>query len=228
MNRSTWIYEEQLRYRKNRVSMQPGDVIAFGGYGFLSRVIKWRTGSPVSHVGILLQTSRVQSKGATAWMPGFFNQIIESTSMDGFTGVAVSRLSHRLDTYAGDVWWLPLSSLARSRFNERIYFDFMLEQKGKEYDTKQAVFSAIDWLGWFTRNKEDTAKMFCSELNAAGLKKAGVIRPDVNVSEATPKDVVSWQLYQYCMQLKGKSRVVPGVCTVDVMPPAPPRFGHRV
>jgi len=47
---------------KLRDQMYPGDIIAFGGKTQFSRVIKGFTGSPVSHVAILLKTRRPKAK----------------------------------------------------------------------------------------------------------------------------------------------------------------------
>jgi cell wall-associated NlpC family hydrolase len=83
-------------YRKVRSRMKPGDVIAFGGKGNFSQIIKWATRSEVSHVGVILQ-SKLVIDGDT--QTGFFNQIIESTSLNGFSGVSVSRLCDRVNHY---------------------------------------------------------------------------------------------------------------------------------
>ncbi|MDJ0849223.1 MAG: hypothetical protein QNK04_12680 [Myxococcota bacterium] len=192
-------------YAKVRGHMQPGDVIAFGGKGHFSEVIKWSTRSVVSHVGVILQTSRLRANAE-----GFFNQIIESTSLDGFNGVIVSKLSRRLEKYPGEIWWLPLSQAARGRFDEDQFFDFLVEQAGKEYDLPQAIKSALDSLGSLTRNEEDFARFFCSELVAAALEVAGAT-PSVNASEVTPIDLCRWSLYEPdYYQLKGDSKSIRG------------------
>ena len=94
---------EQISYEEARPKMQPGDVIAFGGKGHFSEIIKFATRSDVSHVGVILQTKVVDDTEDR-----FFNQIIESTSLHGFNGVVISRFSDRLATYEGELWWLPL------------------------------------------------------------------------------------------------------------------------
>ncbi len=47
---------KQLSYDEARLKMQPGDVIAFGGKGNFSEIIKFATFSEVSHVDVILQT----------------------------------------------------------------------------------------------------------------------------------------------------------------------------
>jgi hypothetical protein len=65
----------QITYEKARSKMQAGDVIAFGGKGHFSEIIKFATLSDISHVGVILQT-KVPEEDTEK----FFNQIIESTS----------------------------------------------------------------------------------------------------------------------------------------------------
>ncbi len=86
----------QIKYDEVREKMQPGDVIAFGGKGHFSEIIKFSTFSDVSHVGVILQTRIAEDETGR-----FFNQIIESTSLHGFNGVNISRFSDRLETYDG-------------------------------------------------------------------------------------------------------------------------------
>ena len=46
----------RAEYKIVRKQMKPGDVIAFGGKGHFSEIIKWTTRGPVSHVGVILQS----------------------------------------------------------------------------------------------------------------------------------------------------------------------------
>jgi len=153
------------------------------------------TFSPVSHVGVILQT---QIKGTDG---RYFNQIIESTSLDGFNGVNISRLSDRLNTYDGSVWWLPLSQVTRDRLDEAKFYDYLFNHAKNRtpYDMPQAILSALDALdglpGHLTHNKEDFSKMFCSELVASGLEESGAI-DSVNCSEVTPIDLCRWNIYK--------------------------------
>lgn len=92
-------------YNTIRNQMRAGDVIAFSGKGDVSEIIKWATKSDVSHVGVILQSKLLIDEKPQA---GYFNQVIESTSLNGFSGVSISRLSDRLVNYDGEIWWLPL------------------------------------------------------------------------------------------------------------------------
>jgi hypothetical protein len=193
---------QSISYSEARGSMLPGDVIAFGGKGGFSSLIKRFTFSPVSHVGSVLQTNILGNEGGR-----FFNNIIESTSLGDFNGVQVSRVSERLRDYDGDIWWLPLKKKLRQYcFDEQAYFDFMFENDRKPYDTTQAILSALDLL---PDSKEDYDKFFCSELVAAALKAAGTVVN--NSSEITPIDLCRWDIYEseYFL-LKGDPKEIPG------------------
>lgn len=209
---------KSAQYKEVRGWMKPGDIVAFGGKGNFSEIIKWATRSTVSHVGIILQSKLLIENEPQA---GKFNQIIESTSLNGFSGVTISRLSDRIDTYFGEMWWLPLSNEARSRLDIRRFFDFLLHQNRKEYDTPQAINSALDALdeipliGKITHNTEDFSKFFCSELATAGLEAGGVIS-SVNASEVTPIDLCKFNLYaDDYYQIKGGEKKIGGFNTLN-------------
>lgn len=202
---------KQITYVEARELMKPGDVIAFGGKGHFSEIIKFATFSSVSHVGVILQTKIPEEENSKR----FFNQIIESTSLNGFNGVNVSRFSDRLSTYEGELWWLPLNKKIRNDlFDQKKFFDFLFNQAKdrKPYDTPQALKSAVDALDNLPfgmhgpgYNKEDFSKFFCSELVSAGLEIAGAV-DSVNASEVTPIDLCRWSIYEDSYyQLKGES-----------------------
>lgn len=201
---------KQISYDEARKLMKPGDVIAFGGKGQFSQIIKYATFSSVSHVGVILQT-KIPADDTNR----FFNQIIESASINDFNGVNVSRFSDRLDNYEGELWWLPLKKSIREKlFNQKKFFNFLFNQARdrKPYDTPQAIKSALDTLDNLplglhgpTYNREDFSKFFCSELVAAGLEKSGAVK-SVNASEVTPIDLCRWKIYDDSYyQLKGES-----------------------
>ncbi len=208
------------KYADLRNRMQPGDIIAFSGKGNFSEIIKWATRAPVSHVGIILQSKLLI--GSTP-QDGFFNQIIESTSLNGFSGVSISRLSDRVDTYDGEMWWLPLSEKSRSKLRTKEFYDFLLHQERKPYDMPQAVKSALDaldnvsLLGKATHNIEDFSSFFCSELAAAALE-VGQVVSNINSSEVTPIDLCMFEIFQddyYQIEGKGEEKDIKGYNTLS-------------
>jgi len=204
---------DMAKYSDVRAHMQPGDILAFGGKGRFSEIIKWAIRGPVSHVGIVLQTQIV---GGEHDDTRHFNQVIESTSLNGKNGVTINRVSDRINHYDGELWWLPLSKEIRQRLDGRSFFDFLFKQDGKPYDMPQAIKSGIDielfGKDWASAD-EDFAKFFCSELCAAGLEAGNAI-DDINASEVTPKDLVQFALYSgHYYQLKGECKRIPGYNT---------------
>ena len=203
---------EQQQYHHIREHMQPGDIIAFGGNSLFSRWTKLTTRSVVTHVAIVTKT-KIRDESNR-----YFNHVMEATSFNGKRGVMTNRLSERISSYDGDVWWLPLSDTSRSIFeqNRKHFFDFMVEQDGKPCDVWQLFGSAVDALddhpvfGGITYNQEDFDSWFCSELIAEGLKTAGVIS-GVNASEVTPVDICRFNIFKKrYVQFKGKGKMIRG------------------
>jgi hypothetical protein len=137
--------------------------------------------------------------------------------MNGLEGVTTSRLSDRIETHSGELWWLPLAGQVREKLDLGKFFDFLFKQKGKKYDMPQAIGSGVDFmdrwhkLGW---NEEDFSKFFCSELVAAGLEAGGAI-PEVNASEVTPIDICRWAIYRECIQFAGDAKKINRFNTLD-------------
>lgn len=190
-------------YRDVRGSIQPGDVIAFGGKGRASSWIKFLTRGPVSHVGIVLRRKMANANGD----PRVFVEVIESTSLGGVVGVQTTRLSDHLRSYEGEIWWLPLEAEVRARMDEVALFDFLFAQDGKAYDLSgslRAGFDLFDSVGF--EADEDFARFFCSELVAAGLEAAGAVG-SVNASEVTPIELCRWCVFADAHQVAGESLV---------------------
>lgn len=165
--------------------MKTGDLIAFGGKGLVSDLIKAVTKSSVSHVGLVMMAD----------CGGFrLNNVVEANGgkKSGMSGVHILRLRDRVEKYNGSLWWYPLSDLARGRMNTFNFCKFLLKMEGRPYDAPQAIKSAVD----FTPDQEeDFSKLFCSELAAEGYERAGIIRP-VNAAEMTPQDVIDLHIYK--------------------------------
>ena len=217
-------------YSEVRDQMLPGDVIAFGGKGHFSEIIKAVTRAPVSHVGIIRHVQmRSDFDGLSVGDGRYFNEVCESTQVGDFTGVTTGQLSKRLTAYDGEVWWCPLGEKARALFNERAYFDWIFGKEGVKYDIAQAIQAGLDSLddipivGRVTSAKRDYSKLFCSELVAAALIAAGVLPAAINPSEVTPIDLVRMAIYEATpVQLKpsGEGAVavqIPGYNSVSVL-----------
>jgi hypothetical protein len=205
-------------YAQVRSKMQPGDIVAFGGKGAFSDIIKFATASAVSHVGVIFESKVLIGGDAQA---GHIVDVMESTTLSykggkTISGVQRNRMSDHIEYYDGQIWWLPLSPKLRATLNLAKFIDFLLNQDNKPYDMPQAVLSAIDLTdratpqGWLTHNKEDFGKFFCSELAVAALEAGGGIKK-INASEVTPVDLCNFSIYASdYVQLKGAKKVIKG------------------
>lgn len=209
-------------YSEVRDKMLPGDLIAFGGKGRTSSIIKRFTRSVVSHVGLVRHVQMIDEPDTTS---RYFNEIVESTTLGWISGVQTARLSRRLEEYNGEAWWLALDDAARERFDETAYWNFLYSQDGKPYDTRQAIGAGLDFLEGIGVgvNVEDFGALFCSELGAGALRAAGVLFKSweaagvsvievqlrkgallcLNASEETPIQLCQRPIWEPPVQLKG-------------------------
>lgn len=198
------------RFEEHRVAMQPGDVIAFGGSGMMSRLISAASGSTVSHAAMI----------SRAGVNGTGPMLLESTYRDGqvaaLRGVGEHRFEDVLDVYQGNVWWLPLKAgvpRVPPGFLNDAFERVLHEMVGRPFDEVWGPMSVFSDLwdrmssveeGFFA---EDTDRFFCSEIVIYALEQAGVLR-DVHFSRHSPKDLCEWNIYDgRCIQLKGDQAV---------------------
>ncbi len=200
----------QSTYESIRDNLKAAYIVAWGGPGVVSEVIKKATKSNVSHISIVIYSMAIGAMRPIVSM-------IESTSInDGFSGVDIVRMSTAVQKYEGEVWVLPIREDLLNELNIINFTAWLIDQKGKPYDTPQAIMSAIDFV---PDSEEDFSKLFCSELAAGGLKKggffssklvaeammkAGIDASKINASEQTPADVCRFGIYDKTIQIKGR------------------------
>lgn len=198
-------------YQSIRHLVRGGDLWGFGGKGRLSRVVKiaqWRF--PISHVGVAVQ-GRIVLDGETP-EPGIVNSIIESTSLDGFTGVVMSRISDRIEAYDGDVWWFPLAESVRANADFPAMLDWLLKQEHKGYDFWQCFREGLrEALRLnFIPMRESFTHIYCSELVTGAYKVSGIVPARVNASDTSPRELCRFRIYGRGYQLKGTPKPIPG------------------
>lgn len=192
-------------YADVRNKMKTGDVISFSGKGRTSNLIKWRTGSDISHVGMVMETEFNNAFGQRVL-------IIESTSLNNIPdiktgefikGVQMQQLSKRLDSYDGQAYWHKLNT-PLSCSGERKMLQWLSTQHNKKvpYDTFQAIGAGADFFDKFgIVNAPDFSSLFCSELVCKALQLAGIVSDMVNPSEETPADVVRYECLDRRVQI---------------------------
>lgn len=157
---------------------QPGDLFAVSGRGLVSWLIRWWTGSPISHIAVV----------------GRVDSVVEATSLNGRIGVWERSLRSFLERAArrGDrVMWLRLHRRHIEDIDARVRMvTYLYRQVGKLYDFRQAIRSGI---GLF-RSVESDAKFFCSELAARCHEAGGVY--ECNASEVKPVDICRFAIYE--------------------------------
>lgn len=188
-------------YQEIRKYMKTGDLLAFSGKGAVSDLIKWKTNSEISHVGIVFSTNFSDSRDNNNSV-----LMIESTSLlsgkdalnnELIKGVQMHFLSNRIQTYNGDIHWYPLKNeLAQSKKAAMIQWLKKKHTQKTPYDKIQAIGAGIDSLDFLGfSNEPDFNSLFCSELVAKAYQVGGIICQNINPSEQTPKDIISYDIY---------------------------------
>ncbi|MDJ0600162.1 MAG: hypothetical protein QNJ37_15135 [Crocosphaera sp.] len=194
------------KYEQYRPQMKNGDVIAFSGKGLLSDIIKLGTLSPYSHVGILLNVDMSGGLGQSVLMIESTAQIDlrDADNKEVQKGVQIHWLSKRLEMYDGKVWWVPLKQEIPQE--GLIKMEMWLRKTHNQkvgFDEDQMWWAGIDLFDRFgLENEPDFSLFFCSEFVTKALQEAGVIDPEINPSEQTPKDVVNFPIFQQPLLLK--------------------------
>ncbi len=175
-------------YRTSRCSyfFAEGDVLAFGGKGFVSEIIKIFTLGEVSHVGLVTR---------------FDDRIVlaESTTLCNVPclhcgkkheGVQLTDIQARIDAYDGKVWLYPLKNFLNPA-QRRFLHEFLNKQLEKPYDSTGAVESAGNLAAEVQGeiNGENLDKVFCSELTAGGLRSVGLFITE-NASKWNPSRLI--------------------------------------
>ncbi len=180
-----------VNYRNIRDQLQTGDIIAFGGDYFFSKITKFITSSQVSHVATILIDDDKRIR--------FFESSIGDMYPE-HEGVHLQKISDILPFYNGDVWILRLKDEFRAKLDMDRLEKYLYAQLGKDYDYDGLIKSGVDILddlGFTTTvTRRDDDKFFCSELVIAAYMAAGGIPSNVNSAEVTPKDIIQLDIFQ--------------------------------
>lgn len=203
------------------VSMvQPGDILAFSGQGnIVSELVRTATGSIVSHVGMVLNSqSSVDGKPVQP-------QIIESTSLGGFQGVTVTDLIMRATYYPGFIWYLPLRLDLQKKVDPKKLEYWLLQQKGKEYDTWGAIESAL--LQWEQSEYWHKIASMSTEIEKQGMDYWRRITSFYSPQTSTPatptvenpKPIANWFCSELAAGALQQVGVLPSTIDLDLVRP---------
>lgn len=139
-------------YARHRNDIRTGDLILFESKDMISRMIRWKTKSTITHAAMAFWLE--QPLGNLRLF------ILESV----LTGLSLNYLSNRVSWYLphGDMYWHKM----RPKFRENgpAAADVLLKNVGTFYDFKDLIRQAI------TRVTINPSKLFCSEAVAFAWK----------------------------------------------------------
>jgi hypothetical protein len=186
-----------MPYDKAVRMMQTGDVMAFGGEGFIVNRIESFTDSDQAHVGTIIR-------------PDVGDEMLLSEARP--SGMTLSFLWEVFKEWE-DVWYLPLKLLNIQAMSELVDINMKVCRQNIGYD-----FKAI-YRYWRKKSvPENYSKLYCSEIVALGWRKAGIYD---GTTSLTPVQVCRTALYAskyYCLKWAGsKPKEIPNFNTVEPM-----------
>ena len=185
-----------------------GDILAFGGTGFVSDAIEELTRSKLSHVAMVLDP-RLNVNGK----PQTELQIVESTILNGKNGVQINSLTVRLamcgggervfllrlsDAIHGFLAWDRLWAFAIARVNRDRYNVLEL---GAYMARRIPLVQDLPF--WYRPNSHQEV---CSELVAELLAAGGL--PALRPYQTSPQGIAELNIFADCRQLKGKPAAI--------------------
>lgn len=191
------------------MNIRGGDIIAFGGTGFLSGAIDFFTGSKISHLAMVINPA-LQVDGK----PQSGLNVVESTILNGRNGVQINPLTARLADYlapGGRAWVLRLSERVRAFLDWDNVWAFAMERVGRDrYNVLELgayVMRDLPAIGqlpfWYMPNSHEEV---CSELVTELLAAGGI--PGLKPYQSPPQVVAELKIFAGSEQLLGKPATI--------------------
>lgn len=175
----------QIHYTHLRPLLDDLDVLLWVGKGEFSDLIRWGTGSWSSHVS----TVKIAGAGPTRLVLNFESTSLNRTVRDHYSrtvrsGSQTNALSERLANNRGRVFCRRLVG-PRTEETRVLYEAARRETSGLRYERNvwEMVRAAT-----FLPDRENRKSVFCSELSAFGMKRAGVLNLDRPSNAYVPED----------------------------------------
>lgn len=163
-------------YLSIRGEIHTGDLLACSGKGVISWMIKRRTSSVFSHVGLLV---RLEELGIERVF------LLHSTAK---TGVVLLPVSRYLPAYKGSAYWVPMNHALCAKQNPTYRADLLksaFTNLGREYDARGVLKFAFPMI------RQAKESYYCSELASQAYKDAGLI----NVQGISPGRMVTLGIF---------------------------------
>lgn len=187
------------QYLKVCPRLRPGDVIAFAGREPISWLIRWVTGSPLSHVAVVRQ-GRHAPKDVL---------ISESTLNDTHNGAQTNPLGETLAYYGDGASAMALflkEDFRRTIDFQKFYAFLGAAETYVHYDVKGLfgfLLRQLPLLGPYFCQAENPRQMFCDAYVIAAFEASGALR-GINYRKMTPQDLAEMSIYDSAAALIGK------------------------
>ncbi len=175
-------------YRKWRNQLKTGDIVLFSGKAGISRLIKWYTVSPWSHVGMVIKEPSYDS--VLIWESLSKSSLPDVQSGLIQPGVQLLALSERIKHYKGQV---ALRQIAPelSQVQQDKLKQLRQELSGRPYEQSTLALIQAGSNRLFGKNEENLESLFCSELIAEAYQCIDFLPESLASNKYSPKDFSS-------------------------------------
>ena len=177
---------EPVGYASLRPKLKSGDIVLMGGSSVFSRVIRKLTGSPWSHVGMVVRIEQFDTLLLWESTTNGHDKDVQTGTVK--RGVQLVPLSKRVNDHDGNLAFRRLSrGLSDDEIGKLNAFRRSVKDKGYDFDALELLRAALD-SGLFWSNREDLGAYFCSELIAETYQSLGFLDETKPSNEYTPND----------------------------------------
>lgn len=193
-NKNTLISAQQrprhlrsLPYTQLRSQLKTGDLVLFSGRTLAARLVRWWTGSPWSHIGIIVRLPEYADT-PMLWEATRANTVADIHCGEIMDGVQLVSLDAKLASYPGDIAVRRLLDVQGSRERSERLESMMQAWAAQPYRNQIKKQLEVWWLG---KDHEDTHISrggFCSELVAEVYKQLRLLPGDKPSMHYMPRD----------------------------------------
>jgi len=176
-----------LPYHKLRSHVKTGDLVLFSGRTLAARLVRWWTGSPWSHIGIIVRLPEYADT-PMLWEATRANTVADIHHGVIMDGVQLVSLDAKVASYAGDIAVRRLLDVQASRERSQQLETMLHDWSHQPYRNVVKKQLQAWWLGKGHEHTHISRGGFCSELVAEVYKQLRLLPGDKPSMHYVPSD----------------------------------------
>lgn len=176
-----------LPYARLRSQLKTGDLVLFSGRTLAARLVRWWTGSPWSHIGIIVRLPEYADT-PMLWEATRANTVADIHHGAIMDGVQLVSLDAKVASYPGDIAVRRLLDVQASRERSDRLESMLNDWSAQPYRNVVKKQLQAWWLGKGHEHTHISRGGFCSELVAEVYKQLRLLPSDKPSMHYVPSD----------------------------------------